>query len=143
MVLVLPCAAAAVSAQSPQDGVETPARPIVSDATLARIRKALESEPVLTVDQDALRFYVQISATRMTFADYLKGAGAWFEITGVSAPTRITGGARVPPAGGIDLGALFGRANRAVQDRKARQIRERIEQELRALEAARASRTEP
>lgn len=141
LALVLPCVAATASAQSPEDG--SPAPRVVSDATLARIRQALDSEPGLTIDQDALRFYMQISAKPPTFADYLKASGAWFEISQTSAPTRLGGGARAPAVGGIDLLSLFGRAGKAIQDRKARQIREQIDRELRALAAAKASTPAP
>jgi hypothetical protein len=114
-----------------------PAAPsVVSASTLARIKAAVASEPAVTLDDDALRFYVQITATPMTFADYLRGSGAWFEVAPTSAPARLPGGARAPPAGGLDLLSLFRRANKAVQDRKARQIRAQIDRELEALEAA-------
>ena len=124
------------SAQETPATPPTGAPPVVSDATLARIRAALASEPAVTLDEDALRFYVQITAKPPTFADYLKGSDGWFDITPTAAQTRLPGGARLPPAGGVDLLSLFRRVNRAAQDRKVRQIREQIDQELEALDAA-------
>jgi hypothetical protein len=135
-VVALLCVVPGASAQEAPPGPPTATPPIVSDATLARIKAALASEPAVTLDEDALRFYVQITATPLTFADYLKGSGAWFDITPTAAPTHLPGGARVPPAGGIDLLSLLRRANRAAQERRARQIREQIDRELDALEAA-------
>ncbi|MCC7044650.1 MAG: hypothetical protein IT183_12365 [Acidobacteria bacterium] len=131
------------SAQETPASPPTAAPPVVSEATLARIRAALASEPAVTLDEDALRFYVQITAKPLTFADYLKGSGGWFEVTPTAVPTRLPGGARLPPAGGIDLLSLFRRANRAVQDRKVRQIRERIDQELEALDGANTTTGSP
>lgn len=141
--LTLPCHAATASAQETPASGPANVPPVVSGTTLARIRAALASEPAVTLDQDALRFYVQVTAKPLTFADYLKGSGAWFEITQTSAPNRVTGGARLPPAGSIDLLALFRRANKAREERNVRKIRERIGQELEALEAANGSGAEP
>jgi hypothetical protein len=105
-------------------------------ATLERIRAALEDDPVLTITDDALRFYLQVTATKPTFADYLKGSGRWFEITTTGPPSSNRNGSRLPAGGGIDLGALFGRWERALNARTLRSIRQQIDRELDALEAA-------
>ena len=54
------------------DGAPSVSVPITS-GDLARIRRALDADPALRIDDDQLRFYVQILATRPSFAEYAKG----------------------------------------------------------------------
>lgn len=103
---------------------------------LERIRDALADDPALTITDDTLRFYLQVTAPRPTFADYLKGSGRWFDITTTGPPSNNRNGSRLPAGGGLDLGALFGRWERALNARTLRRIREQIDRELDALEAA-------
>jgi hypothetical protein len=63
-----PQAPPAQSTPSP-DQVAVP----ITDADLARIRKALDSSPAIKIDDSQLRFYVQILAKQRSFADYVKG----------------------------------------------------------------------
>jgi hypothetical protein len=45
----------------------------VSPADLARIRRALEVEPAVKIDDEQLRFYMEILVRRPTFAEFAKG----------------------------------------------------------------------
>lgn len=105
-------------------------------ATLERIRKGLTSESILGINKDPLRFYLQVTATKPTFADYLKGSGRWFEISATAPPSSNGQGSRLPAGTGIDLGALFGRLERSLTARTIRNIREQIDRELEAIERA-------
>lgn len=58
---------AAVTAPTPE--VTVPITP----GDLARIRRALTSEPAVKIDDDQLRFYMQILVRRPTFAEFAKG----------------------------------------------------------------------
>lgn len=87
LTLVLMTGAVTAGAQSPTDG-STPAagQPTdvgadavpevtvpVTDHDLARIRRALESAPAVRIDDDELRFYMQILVAKPTFAEFAKG----------------------------------------------------------------------
>jgi hypothetical protein len=54
----------------------------VSSSDLDRIRQALAAEPSLKIDDNQLRYYVEIVAKSPTFADYVKG----YDL--VNGPTR-------------------------------------------------------
>jgi len=45
----------------------------ITPGDLARIRRALTSEPAVKIDDDQLRFYMQILVKRPTFAEFAKG----------------------------------------------------------------------
>lgn len=56
-------------------GSETPTATVpITPGDLERIRKALDSSsPAIKIDDDQLRYYVQILAKQKSFADYVKG----------------------------------------------------------------------
>ena len=62
-------APATPQAETQPSGVTVP----MTEADLSRIRKALDSSPSLRIDDNQLRFYVQILARERSFADYVKG----------------------------------------------------------------------
>jgi hypothetical protein len=127
-------AGGSVAAQDTPGAPEESATIQVDAASLNRIRTALDTPPVLALPTDPLRFYQQITATRPTWADYMRGSGRWFEITPISAPSR-TGLSRGIPAGsGIDLSGLFRRVEKALNERTVRQIRQQIDRELEMIE---------
>lgn len=105
----------------------------VDSASLKRIRTALDTPPVLALPTDPLRFYQQITATRPTWADYMRGSGRWFEITAISAPSRNGLSRGIPAGSGIDLSALFRRVEKALNERTVRQIRQQIDRELEVI----------
>jgi hypothetical protein len=68
--------------QTPTTGTQTsnpaPATPPATDPQappqdLSRIRQALSTEPILKLDDERLRFYLQIIAKQPKFADFVKG----------------------------------------------------------------------
>jgi hypothetical protein len=69
-------------AQGPPAGDPQAPAPIITNSDLNRIRKALDSEPALKIDDDQLRFYVQVLARQPTFAEFVKG----YDL--VNGPTR-------------------------------------------------------
>jgi len=124
---------------TPEDHVKGP--PVVSDAVLDQIRRALSSEATLGIRDTNLRFYVEVHAKQRTFADYVKGSDLR------AAPARMVTahdmfgmGGGGGGGGGLDLVGLVQRGIEALRDAKrehdARQIRRRIEQELLALSGA-------
>jgi hypothetical protein len=67
----------ATRAQSPPANAAAQTSPEVSvpitQSDLNRIRQALESGPTIKIDDTQLRYYVQVLATKRTFAEYVKG----------------------------------------------------------------------
>ncbi len=64
-----PVPAPAPSTSAPAPDVTVP----VTSAQLDRIKKALGDEPALRLDDDQLRFYVEILAKKPSFAEFIKG----------------------------------------------------------------------
>jgi hypothetical protein len=58
---------------SPGQTAEPAASVPITQADLDRIRKALENPPAVRIDNDQLRYFVQILAKERTFAEYAKG----------------------------------------------------------------------
>jgi hypothetical protein len=173
MVIAALCAAAPVAAgpgpdqDRPPVATASPAVAVpITTGDLARIRKALESSPAIKIDDNQLRFYVQILAKQPSFAEYVKG----YDL--INGPTK--GGnpmshqeflAMVTPkefysSGGITaweqlqfaltnwLGQTF--VKKAIEDlqnakdeREVDDIRARIERELTALRRRPADPTTP
>ena len=73
---------AAPPAETSGQATETSPTVPVASTDLARIRRALDSEPAVKIDGDQLRFYMQIIARPLTFADFTKGYDF------VNGPTR-------------------------------------------------------
>lgn len=61
--------APAAPAARPADEVAVP----ITDSDLDRIRKALDSGPSIKIDDNQLRYYVEILAVKRSFAEYVKG----------------------------------------------------------------------
>lgn len=59
-----------------------PQAPLVPPRELSRIKRALSQTPFIVLDEEGLRFYVEIVAKRPTFAEYAKGYDF------VNGPTR-------------------------------------------------------
>jgi hypothetical protein len=138
LVFALACAGRPLSAQ---DAPAVAPPPIFKpDArTLDRIRTALDREPALARPPEGLRFYLEINTVQRTWQDYMASARGAFAITPITPPADRPGGTTL---GGVDLLSIFRRVNQARRDREARQIRERIDRELRALDAAERPRSE-
>ena len=59
-----------------------PQAPLIPPRELSRIKRALSQTPFIVLDEEGLRFYVEIVAKRPTFAEYAKGYDF------VNGPTR-------------------------------------------------------
>jgi len=63
-----------VTPLSPPEATQTPEVTVpVTSSQLDRIRKALDEPPGIKLDDDQLRFYVQILAREPNFAEFVKG----------------------------------------------------------------------
>lgn len=132
---VVPCVALA---QEPGEEPDVPPTYVPDARTLTRIQSILDADSPVRVRLDGLTFYLSITETRPTFADYLRGTGKWFEISPIEAPSNNRYGSRLPAGAGIDLLSIFRSMNRALDERKARQIRQQIDRELEAIDGARS-----
>ena len=106
-----------------------------------RVKRALEAkveaDTPVTLDTDRLTFYLSVTESRPTFADYLRGTGKWFEISPIEPPSGALSSRGLAGGAGIDLLSIFRSMNRALEERKARQIRRQIDSELDAIQGRR------
>lgn len=131
----------------------------VTEADLARIRRALEAEPAVRINDDQLRFYMQILVRKPTFAEFAKGydfkAGAtkggnpmthseflamvtpreMQSQVGITAPETLTIALTNWMAQTLVKWA-FQDLQEAKDEREVQEIRDRIERELAALKAS-------
>lgn len=133
-------AASVASAQDTSTAAPDVSAFVASAATLDRIRTALASESALVLNDDTLRFYVQVVARHRTFAEYLSGDDLRF---GMERPTPYAAPGERPALGagmGVDLLGLARsaiRGFRAARERRTiRGINEQIDRELEAIETA-------
>lgn len=84
LVAVVPTSAQEpdLSTQDVRPSVEPEVTVPITPGDLERIRRALASEPAVRIDDDQLRFYMQILVKRPTFAEFAKGYDF------VNGPTR-------------------------------------------------------
>ncbi|MEO7190595.1 MAG: hypothetical protein ABI051_06025 [Vicinamibacterales bacterium] len=110
-----------------------PGGALLTDATLGRIRQALASNSGLVINDDSLRFYLQVTGRYQTFEEYLRGANLHVG-TPPAPPPQTPGGG----GSGIDLLQLIRQGVKSLRDaqreHELRLIRNRIEEELLALE---------
>jgi hypothetical protein len=117
---------------------ETPTPPsndalvfVPDSASLDRIHTALATAPALRLAGPP-QFYASVVFKPPILADDMKG---WdLRLSRTVPPSGVHGSAGVA---GVDLLQLVGWAIQSHRDREVRQIRERIDQELRALTGAR------
>ena len=165
LLCTAPIAAAQTQATSSQQGGSQAVDPPKTTSTtsdlprqnLDRIKKGLRQEKKLTLDEDQLRFYVQVLAKLPRIEDLIgdydlmngpvRGGGASFthnEYLGMVTPREMYSSAGIKPAELLQfalvnwLGQAF--VKRLVQDlqnarseREIRDIRDRIDRELAAL----------
>jgi hypothetical protein len=89
-IVLAPAAAGARTSPAPQTPAPpasntTPSAPAtvpITEADFNRIKKALSSEPALNINDDQLRYYVQVLAKQPSFAEFVKG----FDL--MNGPTR-------------------------------------------------------
>jgi hypothetical protein len=131
----------------------------VTQAELARIRRALEAAPAVRINDDQLRFYMQILVRKPTFAEFAKGydfkSGAtkggnpmthseflamvtpkeMQSQVGITAPETLTIALTNWMAQTLVKWA-YQELQEAKDEREVQEIRDRIERELAALRAA-------
>ena len=170
----LAVAPGAAQAQSPAVPVQTPTAPeeptaapaaadpaqapLVPERELERIKRALSRSPVVKVDDEGFRFYVEIVARQPTFAEYAKGYDfmngptrrgnpmTHQEFLKMVTPRDFYSSAGIKPTEVLQMAvtnwlgqALIRKAVeemlRARNDRERDEIRARIDRELAALTA--------
>lgn len=138
VLLAVPTSALAQASGGQADDEGSPPPTYTPDArTLARIQSVLDAESPVRVRVDGLTFFLSVSETRPTFTDYLRGTGRWFEISPIEPPSGNRYDSRLPAGSGVDLLSIFRSMNRALEERKARQIRQQIDRELDAIDRGR------
>ena len=125
------------TAQDPAADAEPAPVFVPSERTLAVIERALQGDPVITDAVEGRRFFLQVVARPVTWQEYMAGSNGMFAITPIRPPDDRPGGDPLGGGSGIDLLGIFRSVGQAMRDREVRQIRERIDRELLALEAAR------
>jgi hypothetical protein len=131
-----------VATLSPAQERETPPPDpvfVADSRTLARIQEALDREPVVGASAAGRRFYLEIVGRPPTWQEYMAGSHGLLAITPTTPPGDRPGGGALGGGAGIDLLGIFRSVGRAMRERETRQIRERIDRELRALERAPAT----
>lgn len=131
----------------------------VTPGDLARIRRALDTEPAVVIDDEQLRFYMQILVKRPTFAEFVKGYDfrngptrggnpmTHAEFLTMVTPKEMQSSVGITARETLEFAltnwlgqALIKRAFEEIQqakdEREVQQIRDRIERELATLKNA-------
>jgi len=131
----------------------------ITAGDLARIRRALDSEPAVRIDDDQLRFYMQILVKRPTFAEFAKGYDfrhgptrggnpmTHNEFLAMVTPKELQSSVGITARETLEFAltnwlsqTLIKRAfedlQKAKNEREIQEIRDRIERELAALRGA-------
>jgi hypothetical protein len=135
VVLTLSTSLVGADAASAQEPAAPPVVMTIDPASLERVQKALAKPSVFRSLDNPFRFYAVVTSPQPpSFAEQMKTWGD-LGMTPITAP-----GGRPPFAGGMDLsplvGKLFGRYFQSRRDSQLRQLRDRISEELKALESA-------
>ena len=132
--------------------------PIISERELERIKRAISRSPVVKIDDEGFRFYVEIVAKQPTFAEYSKGYDFMHgptrrgnpmthqEYLQMVTPRELHSSAGIKPTEILQMAVTnwLGQAliKKAVEemlqartDRERDEIRARIDRELAALTA--------
>ena len=141
---------------SPADPSQAGETPAISDAALARIRKAVAAEARLKLDDRQFRYYVQILAKQQAFSQFTKGYN-WKdgatrggnpmthqEFVNMVTPKEMYSSAGITPTDLLQFSitnwlgqALIKKAlndiSNARTERELQQIRDRIDRELAML----------
>jgi hypothetical protein len=148
--------AAQPASSAPADPSQAGEAPAISDAALARIRKAVASEARLKLDDRQFRYYVQILAKQQAFSQFTKGYN-WKdgatrggnpmthqEFVNMVTPREMYSSAGITPTDLLQFSitnwlgqALIKKAlndiSNARTERELQQIRDRIDRELAML----------
>lgn len=150
----------ATDVDAPAAGAGDPAVTVpISPGDLARIRRALDAEPAVRIDDDQLRFYMQILVKRPTFAEFIKGYDfkngptrggnpmTHAEFLAMVTPKEMQSSVGITARETLEFAltnwlgqTLIKRAFEEIQqakdEREIQEIRDRIERELAALKGA-------
>jgi hypothetical protein len=141
---------------APQPGPEPAVTVPITPGDLARIRRALDSEPAVRMDDEQLRFYVQILAKQPSFAEFVKGYDfkqgptrrgnpmTHSEFVAMVTPKEMQSSVGITARETLEFAltnwlsqTLIKRAfedlQKAKDEREVQEIRDRIERELAAL----------
>lgn len=133
----------------------------ITAGDLARIRRALDSEPAVRIDDDQLRFYMQILVKRPTFAEFARGYDFQHgptrggnpmthnEFLAMVTPKELQSSVGITARETLEFALTnwlsqtlikraFADLQRAKDEREIQEIRDRIERELAALKGAAA-----
>jgi hypothetical protein len=131
----------------------------VTQADLARIRRALDSEPAVRISDDQLRFYMQILVRQPTFAEFAKGYDfkhgptrrgnpmTHAEFVAMVTPKEMQSSVGITARETLEFALTnwlgqtlikraFEELQQAKDEREVQEIRDRIERELAALKGA-------
>lgn len=167
--LAVALVASPVHAQSPQEPVAQPVEVApepavtvpITPGDLARIRRALDSEPAVRIDDDQLRFYMQILVKQPTFAEFARGYDfrdgptrggnpmTHNEFLAMVTPKEMQSSVGITARETLEFAltnwlgqTLIKRAfedlQKAKSEREVQEIRDRIERELASLKGAEA-----
>jgi hypothetical protein len=163
LMLSLLLASPAPAQQAPAAPPAAAAEPVVTvpitPGDLARIRRALDSEPAVRMDDEQLRFYIQILAKQPSFAEFVKGYDFKYgptrrgnpmthsEFVAMVTPKEMQSSLGITARETLEFAltnwlsqTLIKRAfedlQKAKDEREVQEIRDRIERELAALRTA-------
>lgn len=165
MLVLLPASparaqqAAAAAPQAETRSAEPAVTVPITPSDLARIRRALDSEPAVRMDDEQLRFYIQILAKQPSFAEFVKGYDfkhgptrrgnpmTHSEFLAMVTPKEMQSSVGITARETLEFAltnwlsqSLIKRAfedlQKAKDEQEIREIRDRIERELAALRYA-------
>jgi hypothetical protein len=157
LLLASPARAQQTPAAAPPTGpAESVVTVPITPGDLARIRRALDSEPAVRMDDEQLRFYIQILAKQPSFAEFVKGYDfkhgptrrgnpmTHAEFVAMVTPKEMQSSLGITARETLEFAltnwlsqTLIKRAfedlQKAKDEREVQEIRDRIERELAAL----------
>lgn len=166
LLLALVSASPALARQAPATTPQAETAPEESTVTvpitpgdLARIRRALDTDPAVRIDDDQLRFYMQILVKRPSFAEFAKGYDfrhgptrggnpmTHNEFLAMVTPKELQSSVGITARETLEFAltnwlgqALIKKAfedlQKAKDEREIQEIRDRIDRELQALKAS-------
>ncbi|ODS58633.1 MAG: hypothetical protein ABS36_03640 [Acidobacteria bacterium SCN 69-37] len=152
--------AAQETAPAPATDSDQPAVTVpVTPGDMARIRKALDADPAVRIDDDQLRFYMQILVKRPTFAEFIKGYDfkngptrrgnpmTHNEFLAMVTPKELQSSVGITARETLEFALTnwlgqtlvkraFEEIQQAKSEREIQEIRDRIDRELAALKAS-------
>lgn len=160
LMLVLLASSVEAQREAPAEAGPGPTVTVpITPGDLARIRRALDVEPAVRIDDEQLRFYIQILARQPSFAEFVKGYDfkngptrrgnpmTHNEFVAMVTPKEMQSSVGITARETLEFAltnwlgqTLIKRAfedlQKAKDEREVQEIRDRIERELAALRSA-------